>query len=220
MDHTLALLTLLHLLIPIYWLGGDLGAFYSSRFLVDPKRTVPERLLALHILNNIDMAPRTALILAFPTGFTLAAMKGWLAVSGLAVTGVWVAGLAWLALAWAVHILHGPAGKTYKQIDLAIRYIVLAALVAGGVAGLVGAVTLPLFIALKLLVLAFCIFIGLLVRRQLVPLIPAIVDLAKNGASPEGDKTIAGVLAVTQPTVMTLWAAVLIASFLGIATPL
>ncbi|GAM06754.1 hypothetical protein [Novosphingobium sp. MBES04] len=220
MDHTLALLTLLHLLIPIYWLGGDLGAFYSSRFLVDAKRTVPERLLALHILNNIDMAPRTALILAFPTGFTLSVMKGWLAVSGLAVTGVWVAGLAWLALAWAVHILHGPAGKTYKQIDLAIRYIVLAALIATGVAGLAGVLALPLFIALKLLVLAFCIFIGLLVRRQLVPLIPAIVDLAKNGASPEGDKTIAGVLAVTQPTVMTLWAAVLIASFLGIATPL
>ncbi|MED5544904.1 MAG: hypothetical protein VYD90_06620, partial [Pseudomonadota bacterium] len=98
--------------------------------------------------------------------------------------------------------------------------IVLAALIATGVAGLAGVLALPLFIALKLLVLAFCIFIGLLVRRQLVPLIPAIVDLAKNGASPEGDKTIAGVLAVTQPTVMTLWAAVLIASFLGIATPL
>ncbi|TYC90863.1 hypothetical protein [Novosphingobium sp. BW1] len=220
MDLALALLTLLHLLIPIYWLGGDLGAFYSSRFLVDPKRTVPERLLALHILNNIDMAPRTALILTFPTGFTLAVMKGWLDVPGLTVIGVWVAGLAWLALAWTVHILHGPAGKTYKQIDLAVRYIVLAVLVAGGVAGLVGAVTLPLFIALKLLVLGFCIFVGLLVRRQLVPLIPAIVDLGKNGASPEGDKTIAGVLSVTQPTVMTLWAAVLVASFLGIATPL
>ena len=45
----IALLTLLHILIPIYWLGGDLGAFYGSGFLLDPKRTVPERMLSLKI---------------------------------------------------------------------------------------------------------------------------------------------------------------------------
>jgi hypothetical protein len=76
--HAVALLALLHLLIPVYWLGGDLGAFYSSRFMIDPARTVPERMMALKILNNIDMAPRTTLILAFPTGFTLAVAKGWI----------------------------------------------------------------------------------------------------------------------------------------------
>ena len=58
----LSLLTLLHLLIPIYWLGGDLGAFYGSRFMIDPARSVPERMMALKILNNIDMAPRTTLM--------------------------------------------------------------------------------------------------------------------------------------------------------------
>ncbi|MBH0113300.1 hypothetical protein I5E68_10115 [Novosphingobium sp. YJ-S2-02] len=220
MDTGLALLTLLHILIPIYWLGGDLGAFYSSRFMVDAKRSVPERLMALTILNNIDMAPRTTLILAFPTGFTLAVVKGWLQLPTSAVVAVWVAGLVWLALAWTVHLKHGPAGKTYKQVDLAIRYLVLAALLASGVAGLIDIIAMPLFIALKLLVLAFCIFIGLLVRRQLVPLFPAIIDLKQNGANPEGDRAIKGVIAITQPTVMTLWIAVLIASYLGIATPL
>lgn len=220
MELGVAFLTLLHLLIPVYWLGGDLGAFYSSRFLTDRQRTVPERLLALKILNNIDMAPRTALILAFPTGFTLAAVKGWIAISTGIILAVWVAGLLWLALAWAVHILHGPAGKTYKKVDIAIRYTVLVALAGSGIAGLIGLIEMPVFIALKLIVLAFCIVLGLVVRRQLVPLIPAIVDLGTNGATPEGDKVIAGVLAVTQPTVMTLWAAVLLASFLGLATPL
>ena len=46
MDIGLSLLTLLHLLIPIYWLGGDLGAFYGSRFMIDPARSVPERMMA------------------------------------------------------------------------------------------------------------------------------------------------------------------------------
>jgi hypothetical protein len=219
MNTAIALLTLLHLLIPIYWLGGDLGAFYSSRFMVDPSRSVIERMMALKILNNIDMAPRTTLILAFPTGFALAWAKGWIAVPGVAPLVVWVLALGWLALAWAVHLRHGPAGAQLKRIDIAVRYVVLAALVASGMAGLTGAIVLPLFIALKLLLLAVCITIGLIVRRQLVPLFPAIAALREHGATPETDRAIAGVIAVTQPTVMVLWVMVLIASFLGIATP-
>jgi hypothetical protein len=215
----LALLTLLHLLVPIYWLGGDLGAFYGSRFMVDPARTVPERMMALKILNNIDMAPRTTLILAFPTGFTLAVAKGWLDLPPAAVAVAWLAFLGWLALAWAVHLKHGPAGQGLKRIDIAVRYVVLATLVAAGGAGLAGAIALPLFIALKLLVLAGCITIGLIVRRQLVPLFPAIIALRQNGPTPEGDAAIRAVISVTQPTVMVLWVLVLVASYLGLATP-
>jgi hypothetical protein len=219
MELGLSFLTLLHLLIPIYWLGGDLGAFYGSRFMVDPARSVPERMMALKILNNIDMAPRTTLILAFPTGFGLAVAKGWIDAPAVSVIGVWVLGLAWLALAWTVHLKHGPAGAGYKRVDMAIRYVVLAGLIGSGVAGRAGAVMLPLFISLKLLALAVCISIGLLVRRQLVPLFPAIIALREHGPTPEGDRTIAGVIAITQPTVIMLWIVVLIACLLGIATP-
>lgn len=219
MNTGVSLLTLLHLLIPVYWLGGDLGAFYGSRFMVDPSRSVPERLMALKILNNIDMAPRTALILAFPTGFALAVAKGWLDLPVLVPVLAWIAALGWLALAWGVHLRHGPQGAMLKRMDMTLRYGVLAALLACGLAGLAGMIVLPLFIALKCLALAVCIAIGLLVRRQLVPLFPAIVSLREHGSTPEGDRTIAGVIAVTQPTVMTLWAFVLIACFLGIATP-
>lgn len=219
MEFGLALLTLLHLLIPIYWLGGDLGAFYSSRFMVDPARSVPERMMALKILNNIDMAPRTTLILAFPTGFALAWAKGWLDVPGLTVAAVTAAGLGWLTLAWAVHLKHGPSGQTLKSVDIAIRYAVLLALVSAAAAGLGGVIALPLFLSLKLLALAGCVAIGLVVRRQLVPLFPAIAALREHGATPETNRAIAGVIGVTQPTVMLLWALVLLASFLGIATP-
>lgn len=219
MDVAISLLTLLHLLIPVYWLGGDLGAFYGSRFMVDPSRSVAERMMALKILNNIDMAPRTALILAFPTGFGLAVAKRWLELPGFVPVLVWIAAIGWLVLAWAVHLRHGPEGQALRQLDLAVRYAVLAALLAAGLGGLSGVLALPLFLALKCLALAVCISLGLLVRRQLAPLFPAIVSLREHGPTPEGDRIIAGVIAITQPTVMTLWFVVLIACLLGIATP-
>lgn len=215
----IALLTLLHVLVFVYWLGGDLGAFYGSTFMTDPKRSVPERMMALKILNNIDMAPRTALILAFPTGFLLAWAKGWLQVDGGLVALVVVAFLAWLALAWAVHLRHGAGGETIRKIDLAVRYVVLVTFVALGVAGLGGDVAIPFFIAIKLLLLAGCIALGLIVRKQLVPLFGAIRTMNTTGPTPQSDAIIARTNASARVSVITIWILVLTASFLGLATP-
>ena len=220
MDHSLALLTLLHLLVPVYWLGGDLGTFLSGQVLKNPAYTPEERLLALKILLNCDMGPRTALILAFPTGFALAVAKGWIAVAGWMVALVWLAGLVWLAIAWAIHLKHGPAAASYRKVDAAIRYLVLAGLLAAGFGGLGGALALPKFIAIKLLLLATGVGLGLLIRRQLAPLFPAVGALRAQGASDQVNAAIAGVLSRTQMSVMCIWIVVLAAAFTGIAKPL
>ena len=220
MDYPLALLTLLHLLVPIYWLGGDLGTFLSGQVLRNPAHTPAERLLALKILLNCDMGPRTALILAFPTGFSLAVAKGWLAVPLWAVALAWLAGLIWLAVAWAIHLKHGPAANPYRKVDNVIRIAALVALLASGMAGLAGMLEMPKFIAIKLLLLAIGVALGLLIRRQLAPLFPAVGALRAKGASPETDAAIAGVLQRTTRSVMCIWALVLIAAFTGLATPL
>ena len=210
---------LLHVLVLVYWLGGDLGAFYGSGLMTDPTRSLAERLMALKLLNDIDMAPRSALILAFPTGFAAAWSRGWLIVPGWSVALAWIAGLVWLALAWGVHLKHGAGGAGLKRIDIAVRQVVLIALAGSGLAGLVGALAIPLFIACKLLILAGCIALGLLVRRQLVPLFPAIIAMQENGATPEADHRIRAVIRATRPLVIGIWALILSAALLGLATP-
>lgn len=219
MNWSLALLTLLHLLIPIYWLGGDLGTFYSAGFMMDPKRTVGERLLALKIMNGIDMAPRTVLILTLPTGLSLGVAKGWIELGPWALGGLWVFSLIWLALAWAVHLDHGARGQWARGIDIKIRYAMILLLAGGGVAGLTGQIGLPFFMACKLLVLAACVTTGVIVRFQLVPLFPAIAAMKQNGATPQSDAAILKVLGQTRPTVQCIWVLVLIACVLGLGTP-
>ncbi len=215
-----ALLSLLHILIPVYWLGGDLGAFYSAGLLIDPKRSVPERLLALTILNNIDMAPRTTLILALPTGLLLGWEKSWLILPAFVVVVIWLGAFAWLAIAWTLHLKHGTA-PGLRRVDLAIRWVVLSLLAVAGLLGMTHVISIPLFIAAKFLLLAAAISMGLLVRRLLVPLFPPIIDMRRNNFStPEGDITIAGVISRTRPAVIVIWALVLAASLLGLAKPL
>ena len=220
MTGAIVLFTLLHLLVLVYWLGGDLGAFYGSSFLTDPARGVAERAMALKILNNIDMAPRTALILALPTGLTLAWLKGWLDLPVAAPVAVWAFSLAWLVTAWAVHLRHAAEGSTIKRADIAIRWVILVTLAATALLALGHVIALPLFIALKLLVLATAIALGLVVRRQLVPLFSPVREMLQTGPTPATDTAIAGVIARTRPVVVALWLLLLTASLLGIAQPL
>jgi hypothetical protein len=79
---------------------------------------------------------------------------------------------------------------------------------------------MPLFIALKFLVLAGAIALGLLIRCLLVPLFAPIGEMRRTGVStPDGDRAIAGVIARTRPAVLLIWVLVLAASLLGFARP-
>lgn len=218
MDVSVVALTVVHVLVLVYWLGADLGAFYGSTFMVDPRRSVSERRMALQILNNVDMAPRTALILALPTGVALAWAKSWIAVPALVPALVGLACIGWLALAWAVHLHHG-GGQAFRRIDIAIRWAVLIALYGSGIAGIAHLITLPLFIALKLVILATCVSLGLVVRRQIAPLFRAFREMVANGATPATDAAIKRANDNARMSVVTLWALLLVATWLGIATP-
>ena len=210
---------LLHVLVFAYWLGGDLGAFYTSRFLILPGISPDRRLLAARIVGDVDMAPRSALVLTLPTGLALAASKGWIDVGQPVLVFAGIGGAAWLALVWHLHLSHGAAPALLRRTDLAIRWITVAGLAAWACAGLAGAPGLPLFLAIKLLLLAGCILLGLLIRRVLAPLGPAIAGLA--GADPEGAETrLAATLNAARPLVACIWALLIPAALTGLWTPL
>ena len=216
---TAALITLLHLLVFAYWLGGDLGAFHASFVLADPKRSREARVAAAGGLANLDMAPRSALILALPTGLSAAAAAGWVAIPPLGLVAVWIIGLAWLALAWRLHLTHATPGSAWRTVDLALRWLLLTGLAAGGAAILLNIIDWPLFLGLKLLVLAACVALGLLVRRLLAPFGPAFGALASGVGTEEHDRTIAGAMAKVRPAVMAIWGLLVVAALLGLWRP-
>lgn len=222
MFDSVAWLTLLHILVFVYWLGGDLGAFFSSYTLVDGKKPIEARMMALKVLNNVDMAPRTAIILAFPTGLTLAADKGWLAVPALLVAAVWIVALVWLTMVWRVHLKHLPPSAVERRIDMTIRWSAALGLTVYGLGVVTGMVeNTPFFIGVKCLLLAATIFAGLMIRVALAPLFTAIREMVANGPTPEGDRIMHHVIMRrSKPTVVSIWIIITAAALVGIATPL
>ena len=112
---------LLHVLLLTYWLGADLGVFYSSRYVLKPELGSEARATALKIMAWLDVSPRLCLVLFLPSGVTLMALDdyGRDIFLGWPLALVWVASAVWFGLVVADHVLHdSPLQATVKRLDL------------------------------------------------------------------------------------------------------
>jgi hypothetical protein len=214
---TLALLA--HVLVFVYWLGGDLGAFYASTLVIDRNRPLPARIAASQILAAVDMAPRTAMILTLPTGLTLAYLRGWLgeSVPPVALGAVWIIGLGWLALAWILHMRHVPGTSLLARLDFYWRVGLSLALVAIGTMGQIGPLELETFLRLKLILLALAIGCGLGIRIMLRPLGPAMGAIMRGESTPELENAITSLMSRARIFVVTIWIIITSAAALGLS---
>ena len=211
-------LTLLHILVLVYWLGADLGAFLSASVLADASKPAPARMAAAGILLNVDMAPRMALIFALPTGLALANAKGWLAVEPFWTVLAFLGALVWAGIAWRIHLAHGRA-PVVAQTDRLWRAVFALALIVVAFMGLAGVIELALFISLKLAILGVAVGLGLAIRVVPKPFEAAIGTLARGQADEATNSIISASIGRVRVLVLILWALLLGAAFLGIAVP-
>ncbi|MCC5867213.1 MAG: hypothetical protein JJU27_01765 [Gammaproteobacteria bacterium] len=216
-------LVLAHLLLFVYWLGGDLGVFYSSRFVTNPALGTEARATAAHIMLAVDLAPRICMILILPVGLTLAAMTWGLDLSGLLLTLIWLGCLVWLVLAVSIYLREGSAlAHLLARIDQAIRWFVIV--VVGGVAlwSLVadGPLAGQFWLAAKMLIFALLVICGLGIRAVLKPFGPAFGKLMREGSSPDVEADLGRSVARARPFVLAIWAGLVLAAGLGVFKPL
>ncbi|WP_372865702.1 hypothetical protein, partial [Spongiibacter sp.] len=70
----------LHIIGFVYWLGGDLGTFLSSRYLVNRNIGNEARLVATKIMLACDQGPKLAMPMMFALGVHLGSLSGLLPV--------------------------------------------------------------------------------------------------------------------------------------------
>jgi hypothetical protein len=224
--HSLAVF--LHVVLFAYWLGGDVGVYYASRYILKSDLGPEARTVSAKIMHGVDIAPRVSLVLFLPSGITLMALgplgdeffvQGWL----LAL--VWVAGLAWLAVS-VIDYRSGdtPLARMSQKADLMVRYALSAGLVGVAIYTMVatdpfGVDTNPKWLGAKVAAYGLCIFCGVMIRRELKPFGAAFGHLVTAGSTPEVEKAILGSIRRCEPWVYGIWTLVLVAAFLGVVKP-
>ena len=210
----------IHILLFVYWLGGDAGVFYSSTFVTNTKLSREARLTAFKIFINLDMLPRYCLALMLTVGGVLAEFIGyehpmWQTVAIVALGPIWV---------WVVHTIHAREGsefgKTLATWDRRFRLFMIFAIIASVAYHWATGPLQPYpWLAAKLLIFAFLIFCGFMIRLKIPPFIEGFKVMAASGATPESDQKMIDGMGACRPYVLLIWAGVAISALLGVLKP-
>lgn len=211
------LLKFAHLLLFVYWLGGDLGTFYASRLVADGELSVPARAAAARIMFAVDQAPRLCMPLVLGSGLQLAASLGLAAIPPGMMVLVWLLSLVWVLAVILLHAGQGSDGARRIAIfDRWLRVFVMAACGLAALSSLAGFGPLhATWLAAKLLIFAGLVACGLLIRRQLRPFADAFSAMLLNGPSPAGDEVLRRSISGCRPYVYLIWLGLLISAALG-----
>jgi hypothetical protein len=215
-------LVYVHILLFVYWLGGDLGVYVSAKYVADRRLSLEERFRFMHVLLVCDMGPRTSLILLLPVGFEMARILGLIPVSAAVTGGIWVFDLIWLAGNWWMfkNERH-PLALRLRDIDIYIRYIIMAGMAGLGLYSLAtGGPVGASWLAAKIFLFGCVMLNGVYLRGEIKQWIIGFGMVRQGGeTADQGNLIIEKSLVRSQRAALLLWFGVALIAFLGLTKP-
>ena len=211
---------LLHLVLFVYWLGGDLGVFYSSGFVVNEKLGKETRLVAAKIMMNLDLFPRICMSLMLTVGGILTEFKG-LEHPLWQMAGIVALGPFWLAMVLTIHFQHGsPLAQRLTRFDYWFRWAMIIAIIASVTYSVsTGRLAPAPWVGGKLLIFAFLIFCGLMIRMALTPFIDGMRAIGADAVTAASNAGMRQSLGRVRPWVLAIWVGLIVEAYLGIVEP-
>jgi hypothetical protein len=215
-------LVYIHIVLFVYWLGGDLGVYVTSKYVADRKLSLDERFRFMSALMICDMGPRTALILLGPVGLEMARIIGVIEVSPAIGGMAWLFSFIWLGVNWWMFFNdRHPMTPKLRQADLYVRYALIAGLPILAVYSMMnqGPVTSQ-WMSVKLIVFAVVISLGVYLRSEITNWIIGFGMVRQGGeAADKGNDIIEAALVRSRRAALVLWFGVALAAFLGKVKP-
>lgn len=213
------LLRLAHILLFAYWLGADLGVFLAGGRMSRPGISVVERNRIRDLLMDIDLAPRVALVLMLPVGFSLSLRWGAPLPPAL-LPVLWLVALGWTAVLLRIHFGHGgPAIGRLLKADLVVRVLVMVTMGGLGLLAIAGREgDVPAWLGAKFLTLAAIILVGIALR-YISGQWRIAMDRFAAGDVAGGERLLLIRRRKAVVAALSMWALVAVAGFLGVVKP-
>ncbi len=215
------LLTFLHILLFVYWLGGDLGVFYSSNFVIRSDLSNETRLNAAKIMLDLDLIPRICMTLMLTVGGALAHYLGF-PHKELQWYGILALGPFWVTIVLLIHFKEGTDfGHKLAKFDYYFRCFMVVAIL-GSVAWAISENRFPgaPWLNAKLVIFAFLIFCGIMIRRHLPAFVAGLKKMAAGETMTDEDNaSMKSGLARARVWVWSIWAGVFIEALIGVVKP-
>jgi hypothetical protein len=218
-----SILLLLHVLFFCFWLGTDIGVFYSSRYVLQADLGTEARAYCLKIMNFLDQLPRVSMILITAVGATLGILRGYFAVDPVWILPIWIVAVVWAGAVIFLYVNehHPEKIATVKRIDFNFRLFMILAITTLAVTSLLGVgITEDKWLALKLLVLAAILVCGVLMRLNMRTFGLYFGPMMKGTATPDQVRTAQAMMGRAKNFVLLIYALLVIAAALGLWKPI
>ncbi len=208
----------IHVMLLVYWLGGDLGVFVLARAAKRADLSFAERAFALKMAVKIDVIPRLCFTVMFPIGLHVAASGGWLEVPTWAYVISWTIAAGWIALLVAIGRNEGkPLAETLNRVHLAFQGVMLVVIGWLGLQAVLGNGPLPGgWFGAKILLFALIFAMGIGIDFAFRPIVPAFMRLATEGSKPDIEAMIGRAVDGAIRYVLGLYTLLIVIAFLGI----
>lgn len=209
----------IHILLMVFWIGADIGVFIAGFFFINPKLSVVQRTTAIELGLVIDRLPRICFVLILPVGLQLAQIGNHLDLPGDVLAIIWFLSAIWLGV-----VLIGmvrPNTLLAQRAHIIERIFQWIGLIGAGGGGLALAMNggLPQFLAIKFILFGAICGLVILLERSFNPTLAAFAAISTSGSTPDLEATMRRGMYVTYVWVLAIYAAVLIAAWVGIAKP-
>lgn len=217
-----------HILLFVFWLGGDVGVWLSMAFVRDARLSFETRATIIRLAFYVDLFPRVAFALMIPVGVTLAGNLGLLPDSGALRATAWLVGLGWSALHLSALFLKGtPLARRLRQVNVGFEALAGAVFVGAGGAALagadLGALLGPLsqapWFAAKLLLFGLIFWVVLGIDTRFQPF-TTLLQAGPQGLTPERERLVRSLTNQTMAWALLLYALILAIAFLGKVKPI
>jgi len=213
------LLVFFHILLFVFWLGGDLGvAILGEQFRKRDQYSLQERLTILKILVINDLGPRYAWALMVASTLSLVKAGGYWDVPDWGIVLAWAVSLFWCWLVYASHKAgQTDKGKQLRKIEMILKWVLAGFYLALG--GISLAVDAPLdenWLASKAALFGLIFVAAIMIDVMFKPVGPLLMAVIEKGSSDETEEPLLKTMNKSRLWVRAVYLLLVIVAFIGV----
>jgi len=218
MPSLIAVLTFFHIILFVFWLGGDLGvAILGDHFRKRETYSLQERMTILKLLVINDLGPRYAWALMIASTISLVKAGDYWDVPIWGVVLAWVISILWC---WLIHAGHKASqteqGKKLRKIEIILKWLLAAFYLGLGTISLgTDAPLEPNWLATKAFLFGLIFVAAILIDVMFKPVGPLLMMVIENGSSDETEMPLLETMNKSRFWVRMVYLLLVIVAFIG-----
>ncbi len=209
-----------HIILFVFWLGGDIGVFLSAIYAKRSDLSFETRSTVMQLGLVIDFLPRLCFALIFPVGLHLTNELGLIKIDLTYFFLSWFISFIWIFIIILIGKNEGkPIAEKLSKIQFWMEGLLGTFLVIASIISYNNGL-LEKWFSLKIFLFGLVFYAAMAIDICFRPFIRPFMEIGSDGSTPEREAAVSLAINKTLVAVFTLYVLIALIAFLGKVKPL